>query len=127
MQSTQASAGTWATAPSVIPKSTNLAAMIGGVGFYPPVDVTASRTFSTIYYNTTPRPKKVKVVATLATTSGFILNLAVNGVIVDSNGFGGSATSVTRYFSVEWIVPPGGSYMVSWDNSAPTIAAWIEV
>lgn len=98
----------------------------GSFGYSAPVDVTASRAFNTTYYNTSNKPKKVKVFATLTTTNGYILILTVNGVVVDNQGFGGASSSVTRIFSVEWTVAPGESYAVSYSTSTPTLTAWIE-
>lgn len=119
IQSTQATAGSWATQPSsVAPRGTNLVSMVGGIGFGRLwVDYTFSRSVSTTYYNTMGRP--IVVVVRGAVNSN--CTITVNGVVVGLNGEDG-AVSGQVYATTTAIVPVGASYVVT-----GSIATWAEL
>lgn len=122
VDSTQATAGTWATAPSTIQGAGGNAAqglMTVGHG-QTWTDVTGSRVAATTYYNTTGKPIFVNVMSSLA--ASFDLQLNIGGTQFDrvvynsgSNGMG----------SVKAIIPPGVSYSVT--VAAGAISKWSEL
>ena len=110
IESTQATAGTWATAPSTIQGYGGQAlAALSSVGYGQTWQVvTGSRAFSTTYYNTTGKPIFVSVQPN--TGSSETTTFVVNGVTVCnylSNGTGGDNPSM------QIIVPSGASYSVT--------------
>lgn len=116
VQSTQATAGTWATAPS----------LIQGVGGQALValnslgsgqtwqSVTGSRSSGVTYYNTTGRP----IVLLINAFSGTSMTFAVNGV--NQVQFANAAATAQLY-----IVPAGASY--SYTISGGGITSWAEL
>lgn len=100
VESTQATAGTWATAPSTIQGIGGQAlAVMSSIGYSQKwVDVTTTRAASTTYYNTTGKPITVEVTANNggAGQSSF----SVNGIAIAAATIG----------SMSHIVPPGNSY-----------------
>ena len=106
IESTQATAGTWATAPSTIQGQGGQAlAAMSSLGYGQTwQDVNASRTLATTYYNTTGKPISISVVLQLTASAGVI---TVNGVTVVSIGANAAWWQLTA------IVPPNGSYSAS--------------
>jgi hypothetical protein len=121
IESTQATAGTWATTPSTIQGCGGQALTAMSSLGYSQVwtDVSASRAFSTTYYNTTGRPISVSVNASGGnnTTVALTVNsLAVQNVGNSTGGtFGGCVTA---------IVPPSGTYSASGTMS---LSSWFEL
>lgn len=117
VDSTQATAGTWASSPTAVQGGGGqaLAAMSSlGYGQYWQ-DVTGSRAISTTYYNTTGRPIQVVYEAQGNTNSSFLLSITVNGVLaVRSDPF---TTASGQYCSISAIVPPGASYSFAATNA----------
>lgn len=112
---TEATAGTWATAPSQ-------AIGVGGEAFSALMsagygqtlqNVTASRAVSTTYYNTTPRPIKVRVTGGSSPTVSSSFSL--NGTVVQT--FTGTGTSGSGTCTFVDDVPPGSSYSFSFAGS----------
>lgn len=118
IESTQATAGTWATAPSTIQGAGgNAMTALDSIGFGQTwQNVTGSRALSTTYYNTTGRPILVSI-ATGANT-GISSVLTVNGLAVSTQ----FAAAGTTHTSVS-IVPPGGSYSIT----ATSLSNWFEL
>ena len=119
VESTQATAGTWATAPSTIQGYGGQAlAAMSSLGYSQTVqNVTGSRAFSTTYYNTTGKPIFVNI---NAYNAGGVINLTatVAGVIA---AYG--QNSVANYgANIAFIVPPSASYSVT----GTTLQYWIE-
>jgi hypothetical protein len=119
IESTQATAGTWATAPSTIQGYGGQAlAAMSSLGYSQTVqNVTGSRAFSTTYYNTTGKPIFVSI---NAYNAGGVINLTatVAGVIA---AYG--QNSVANYgANIAFIVPPSASYSVT----GTTLQYWIE-
>jgi len=107
IESTQATAGAWATAPSTIQGQGGQAlTAMSSLGYSQTWQtVTGSRAASTTYYNTTGRPIFVSVGC--QNSGGAVFT--VNGIQVFQ---GASTTSVTAG-GVCGIVPPSGSYSFS--------------
>lgn len=103
--STQATAGTWATAPSLVQGMGGQAlAAMQSLGYGQTwQDVKASRAAGTTYYNTTAKPIEVNWANSITGSKTF----SVNGVIV-------GASDGTAYIStVSAVVPVGGSYLAA--------------
>jgi len=102
IESTQATAGTWATAPSTIQGYGGQAlSAMSSLGYGQTwQNVTGSRAVSTTYYNTTGKPIAVKIIS--GTNVG---SITVNGTNIN----GGVAANVV---SDTFLVPPGQSYAV---------------
>jgi hypothetical protein len=115
VRSTQTTAGTWATAPSLIQGQGGqaLAAMQSlGMG-QTWQNVTGSRAFGTTYYNTTGRPIQINMQSTSGTAN---LSLTVNGTALGVQ---------SAFISGHWIIPVGASYSVS--ATVGTAAVWNEL
>jgi hypothetical protein len=121
IESTQATAGTWATAPSTIQGCGGQALTAMSSLGYGQVwtDITASRALSTTYYNTTGKPISIQVV--VYANNGETTTLTVNGLGIyvlnnyTGNDFQGTLTA---------IVTPSGSYSVA---SAAALNSWFEL
>lgn len=116
IESTQATAGTWATAPSTIQGAGGQATTaMSSLGYGQTwQNVTGSRTSGTTYYNTTGRPIFVRV---QNSTSGSI-SVVVGGVTIGSSG-----ATVTG--CMDFIVPPGNSYSATF--TASSLHYWSEL
>ena len=119
VESTQATAGTWATAPSTIQGQGGQAlAAMSSLGYGQTwQDVTASRTPITTYYNNTGKPIFVSV---SAGNAGSTIQLTINGVVVcfDTDSVAGVVMNVNG------VVPPSGSYSLSISS---TLSKWLEL
>jgi hypothetical protein len=110
VDSTQATAGTWATAPSTIQgaggqASSSMASLGYGQTWQ---DVAGSRAIGTTYYNTTGKPIGVAVRVTIA-TAGNTVTATVNGVLAAFS----SAVANTSNSALSVIVPVGHSYSIA--------------
>lgn len=114
IESTQATAGTWATAPSTIQGAGGEAlTAMSSIGYGQTwQDVTGSRTFGATYYNTTGKPITVSV------TNSLNLSVSVGGVVI------GTTTVTANVFPFVFVVPPGQAYVVSGTGSSPR---WAEL
>ena len=123
VESTQATAGTWATAPSTIQGYGGQAlAAMSSLGYGQTwQDVTASRTAGTTYYNATGKPIIVIARNTYLSAAAEISG-AVAGVTITLYK---SADTNTRTVPITFIVPPNQSYVVSVPVS--TLGAWSEL
>ena len=119
VDSTQATAGTWATAPSAVQGIGGQAlAAMSSIGYGQTwQDLTGSKAFNTTYYNTTGKPILVSI-ATNTTWSGG-RTFSVNGVVVDTIN---CASTVNIQLGVKAIVPPGASYSYN-----GTFTSWFEL
>lgn len=114
---TEATAGTWATAPSTIQGVGGQAlAALSSLGYGQSwQDVKASRALGTTYYNTTGKPIVVSVnIGGTATTTA-----TVNGVVAQAAD---CTASVNASITVE--VPHGHSYVVA---NGTSISRWAEL
>jgi hypothetical protein len=107
VESTQATAGTWATTPSTVQGCGGQALAAMSLIGWAWQNVTGSRILGTTYYNTTGRPITVAVTCTQTTPTHTI----VNGAIVAYTS-SGSTNGVTSSI----IVPAGANY--SFTNGA---------
>lgn len=121
---TEATAGTWATAPTLVQGvgGQALAALSSfGIG-QTWQDVTGSRALGTTYYNTTGRPIMVSISINSSANGGAALTVGgtlVGGTTQTSGGVG-SAVCV--------VVPPGASYVGSFPNGGSvTLTQWREM
>nr|WP_023596429.1 hypothetical protein [Pandoraea pnomenusa] len=116
---TEATAGTWATAPALV-QGTGGQAMAGmqTLGFGQTwQNVSASRALGTTYYNTTSRP--IFLSADVASPSSARIYASVNGVTVQSAFAASGADGV-----IALVIPPGASYSIT---GGTTINAWAEL
>lgn len=121
---TEAAAGTWVTAPSVVQGAggQGLAAM-SSLGYGQSWQfMTGSRAIGTTYYNTTGRPIFVSVRVVFTGTNGY-LSALVGGVDAGSSTAAFSAT----LSSITFIVPPGSSYRVDNNNQPAGTLGWLEL
>lgn len=111
IESTQATAGTWATAPTTIQGQGGQAlAAMSSIGYGQTWQVvTGSRSLSTTYYNTTGKPIYV-LVDGLAGAIGFVVN--------GNTGISGGGAN-----NYSFIVPINNSYSVT----AGSVARWSEL
>lgn len=120
LRSTQATAGTWATAPSLIQGCGGQAFItMGNLGFGQTwQDLTASRAGGTTYYNTTGKPIVVNIRATNASSGN--PSIVVNGVTVSATT---TQTNIAPMLSA--IIPPGASYSMTLGGAG--INFWVEL
>jgi len=120
VESTQATAGTWATAPSTIQGygGQALAAMSSlGYGQTWQSFTSVQRASGTTYYNTTGRPIYVAFSPNSNTGTS---TLVVNGITVGSTSQG----SANGNGQLTAVVPSGGSYVGTWSSA---FAFWAEL
>jgi hypothetical protein len=121
IESTQATAGTWATAPSTIQGAGgNAVTAMSSLGYGQTWQTFTSgnRVSGTTYYNTTGKPIMVKM--TYANSTGGNAILTIAGVIVDTIAIASTAASRG---TVTGVVQPGQSYSVSYTG----FDAWLEL
>ena len=113
VDSTQATAGTWATAPSTVQGTGGQAlAALSSLGYGQTwQNVTASRATGTTYYNTSARP-----IYALVCTGSSGASLVVNGI---------TSVAITAYSTLTFIVPPNTSYQIS--GTLNTGISWLEL
>jgi hypothetical protein len=115
VESTQATAGTWATTPSTIQGCGGQAlTAMSSLGYGQTwQDVTSSRVAGTTYYNTTGKPITISIEQGTASPS----TISVNSIVIAGAGLsnGGLCTAV---------VPPGSSYIRSVGG---TLTRWNEL
>ena len=123
IRSTQATAGTWATAPSLIQGQGGQAlSAMSSLGYGQTwQNVAGSRAIGTTYYNTTGKP--ITVVVTAAASASLSGTLTINGIAVSfcqhTPSAGGGVSPLTG------IVPPDGSYSASGTNFS--MGTWAEL
>ena len=122
---TEATAGTWATAPTTIQGQGGQAlAAMSSLGYGQTYqDVTGSRALATTYTNTTGKPFLVFIISTNGADYGYT-QLAVNGIPVVQ---GATRTAGYLCAPVIGIIPPGATYAVTGVNGTATITKWFEV
>jgi hypothetical protein len=124
IESTQATAGTWATAPSTIQGAGGQAlAAMSSLGYGQTwQNVLGSRSPSVTYYNTTGKPITVLVYG-VALAAGLVTNIAaiVSGVTL-TIGIGAASNGSG---SGSFVIPPGASY--SYSLISCSLSSWIEL
>lgn len=130
VDNTQATAGTYATAPSLVAGAGgNALDSMGSLGYGQTYqNVVGSRAAGTTYYNTTGRPITVSAVWV---PSGNIVGYAVAQILVNgavvwqrSNYHG---TDTTYDFIPPTVVPPGASYSIAISGTFGTLNGWYEL
>lgn len=122
IESTQATAGTWATAPSTIQgyggQALNAMSSLG----YGQTWQAPSRAIGTTYYNTTGKPITVTIVVSNNSTNQTV-GLTVAGVSIsfDQNSTANTGAGGTL------IIPPGASYVTYTSAGTLTLTAWSEL
>ena len=122
IESTQATAGSWATAPSTIQGSGGQALTAMSSLGYGQTWQAPSRAIGTTYYNTTGKP----IVASIVTTnssSNFPFGLTINGVNVVGDQNVGANTGA----GVTLIIPPYASYVSYTSGGTLTLQSWSEL
>ena len=122
IDSTQATAGTWATAPSTIQGVGGQAlAALSSIGYGQTwQNVAGSRALGTTYYNTTGKPIQVNA-QPQATTNGSS-TIVVNGVTAAQ-----TIASANLGVLVTAIVPPSASYVVDNNQASKSLITWLEL
>jgi hypothetical protein len=110
IESTQATAGTWVTAPSTIQGVGGQALTAMSSLGYGQTWQTVTRTSGVTYYNTTGKPITVYV---YNSTSSGSCELYINGLLIGNAVF---ASGITPG-QVSAVIPPGASYYI---NATPT-------
>lgn len=122
IESTQATAGTWATAPSTIQGAGgNALAAMSSIG-YGQAWQSVTRTFGTTYYNTTGKPI-FAVTACYNATGGSQIKCTVNSVDVTGTSGGGTGP----YYGLSLLIPVGASYVWSTSTGTATIITTAEL
>lgn len=124
--STQATAGTWVTSPTVVQGAGgNALTSMSSIGYGQTwQDVAASRALGTTYYNTTSKPIQVSVSTNSVSTGGYISAIC-NGVTLGYQGTA-SIASGSSFACFQFIVPSGASYSVN-NLTGMTLQFWAEL
>lgn len=122
IESTQATAGTWATAPSTIQGAGGQALNdMGSIGYGQTwSSVIGSRALGTTYYNTTGKPILAVIAASVGAGSAG-LTVTINGTAVVV----GLAVVSAAYGQATVIIPPNASYSASMTGG--TLQVWAEL
>lgn len=123
VESTQAAAGTWATAPSTLQGVGGQAlATMSALGFGQTYqNVTGSRALGTTYYNTTGKP--IFVVCTTSNGGG---STAFNTFTVDGVAVNTASTPPGGFAMAAFIVRPGQSYTNN-NTGGFSLTQWVEL
>jgi hypothetical protein len=122
IESTQSTAGTWATAPSTIQGVGGQAlSAMSSLGYGQTWQaVTGSRVSGTTYYNTTGKPIVVSITA--AGSPPFI-SITVAGLLV----FNSAPQGINATQSASAIIPSGAAYVGTLGGSSSSITGWFEL
>jgi hypothetical protein len=125
IESTQATAGTWASAPTTIQGMGGQAlTAMSSLGYGQSwQNVTGSRLFGTTYYNTTAKPIQVGFHGTSASTSWAFADPVVDGVTIAQSV---AVLNQSRAY-LSFIVPTNMGYSISNSGTAMTIVKWSEL
>jgi hypothetical protein len=126
VESTQATAGTWATAPSTIQgcggQALTAMSSLGYSQVWTNVLSSPGRVSGTTYYNTTGRPIVASIYPTNTVNTSSV-TATVNGAVVAVNAqFNGAGTSAQ--IGLSFIIPPNASYSAA---VLTTVGGWSEL
>lgn len=128
IESTQATAGAWATVPSTIQGAGGQAiAAMSSVGFGQTVQsftVPAQRAADVVYTNTTGKPILVNAVAQIGTAASAI-TCSLNGSATVF--FGSPVAAINGFSGITVLVPAGFTYKLSAGGASITLTAWAEL
>jgi len=117
IESTQATAGTWATAPSTIQGQGGQAlAAMSSLG-YGQTWQTVTRVSGTTYYNTTGKPIIVTMQSAAASPTNQINIVSINGSTLAGFDQSYSVAAGTFVVSSSVLVPPNASYSMTFSSS----------
>jgi hypothetical protein len=127
IDSTQTTAGTWATAPSTIQGVGGQAlTALSSIG-YGQTWQSPSRSSGTTYYNTTGKPIFVCININPTSSGNAYVDFLVDGVNRGTWGQGSSASPNSLYYSVgTFIIPSGSSYRANLTGSV-SLYLWQEL
>jgi len=127
IESTQATAGTWATAPSTIQGQGGQAlAAMSSLGYGQTwQNVAGSRAFATTYYNTTGKPIELKIKPTGSGTS-LTISASINGAASFPIGQCDLPSGVANAIG-GLIVPAGASYSITQAGGSGVVGQWYEL
>lgn len=114
---TEATAGTWATAPTLVQGDGGNALLSIGYG---QIWQTVTRAVSTTYYNTTGRPIMAMISMSIPTGGG--ATVQINGISVGS--WSNQASAILTPLTL--IIPPGAPYIVNVSGGS-TLNTWTEL
>lgn len=124
VESTQATAGTWATAPSTIQgMGGNALAAMSSLGYGQTLGAnlySGSRAYGTTYYNTKGKP----ITVFLGTSNSASITFTIS---IGSGSWVPPSTGVASSFNCTFIVPPGMSYSIAAAGGTPTTNVWQEL
>jgi hypothetical protein len=128
VESTQATAGTWVTAPTLIQGYGGQAmASMQSLGYGQTwQNVTGSRAPGTTYYNTTGKPIQLSI--TVIGNTAFVssrLTLQINGATMANQGPNSGTSGGDSRANITHIIPPGASYSANWTTS--NLEYWYEL
>lgn len=122
----QATAGTYATAPTLVqPVGGQALAAMQSLGYgqtWQSFTVGTQRITGTTYYNTTGRPIQVIIQLNQNTDSAVSISLTVNGITIASGGYGRAGAGDNGYDNCSAVIPPGASYVGS-----GSVQGWFEL
>jgi hypothetical protein len=111
IESTQATAGTWATAPSTIQGSGGQAlAAMSSIG-YGQTWQNVTRAAATTYYNTTGKPIMLKFVGNTASANQVAFTLTINGSALPAEQW--YAPGAGYAYIANYLIPVGASYSMT--------------
>lgn len=130
VDSTQATAGTWATSPTLIQgNGGNALSSMTSIGYGQTwQDVSGSRVLATTYYNTTGKPIEVIVDMAISATGYGVISCDLDGIGAKIMGAAINQSAVTGG-GASFIVPHGVSYAVTVIVTAGvgSINTWLEL
>lgn len=117
VESTQATAGTWATAPSTIQGAGGEAISgMSSIGFGQTWQ-TVTRNGGVTYYNTTGRPIALtQNISSSASTSAYSSQVSINGASLIFVAYTGGATYANPGTMGSVLIPAGASYVFTYTN-----------
>ena len=128
IESTQATAGTWATAPSTIQGQGGQAlAAMSSLGYgqtWQQFVIGSTRSAGTTYYNATGKPICLQASGTFGAGAFTFMTISINGGTA-MNFAGDASPTGSTYCAGTFIIPVGASYVVS--SGAVTLNQWSEL
>lgn len=121
----EATAGTWATAPTLVQGTGGQAlAALSSLGYGQTwQSVSGSRAVGTTYYNTTGRPIAANITATMSSGTQSLV-MTINGEAIPGPT---SINASSQPASILVIIPAGASYVLSASAGTATIGTWKEL
>ena len=125
VESTQATAGTWVSTMNIQGAGGQALSTMSSLGYGQRwQDVTASRTIGTTYYNATGRPIVVSITTSSGASVNDFWNLTIGGLLL---GRKGQAYAASALQSVEFLVPVGASYLLTYGQGGAAPGVWAEL